>query len=64
MVPVRTQTPNEPSLGADAYVLLGLALTPREEVDPINLEEPISSGYPARLGLTWRNPSGWQAQPG
>ncbi len=28
MVPVRTQTPNEPSLGADAYVLLGLALTP------------------------------------
>jgi hypothetical protein len=29
MVPVRTQTPNEPSLGADAHVLLGLALTPR-----------------------------------
>ncbi len=29
MVPVHTQTPNEPSLGADAYVLLGLALTPK-----------------------------------
>ena len=21
----------------------------------INLEEPISSGYPAHIGLTWRN---------
>ena len=28
MVPVRTQTPNEPSLGADAHALLGLTLTP------------------------------------
>jgi hypothetical protein len=23
--------------------------------DEFNLEEPISSGYPAHLGLTWRN---------
>jgi hypothetical protein len=30
----------------------------------INLEEPILSGYPAPTGLTWRNPSGWPAQPG
>ncbi len=30
----------------------------------VNLEEPISSGYPAQPRLTWRNPSGWPAQPG
>jgi hypothetical protein len=30
----------------------------------IYLEEPISSGYSAHLGLTWRNLSGWPAQPG
>jgi hypothetical protein len=32
MVHVRTQTPNEPSLGADVYVLLGLALTPNTPI--------------------------------
>ena len=32
MVHVHTQTPNEPSLGADAHVLLGLALTPKHSL--------------------------------
>ncbi len=31
-----------------------LALVPDDK--EINLEEPISSGYPAQPGLTWRNP--------
>jgi len=31
MVQVHTQNPNEPSLGAGAYVCLGLTLTPRKK---------------------------------
>ncbi len=35
---------------------LRLCMKPKYN-DPncVNLEEPISSGYPAHLGLTWRN---------
>ncbi len=29
----------------------------------LNLEEPVRV-RPAQPGLTWRNPSGWPAQPG
>ncbi len=29
----------------------------------INLEKPVRV-QPAQPGLTWRNPSGWPAQPG
>jgi hypothetical protein len=40
---------------------LALKLLMAALMDGINLEEPISSVYPAQPGLTWRNPSGWPA---